>query len=175
MADDRNAAYARAMLDVARAEGNLAKVTDELFRFGQALKADDAIRQQLADQHLPAAARQSAVESALQGRALPATVALVSMAVGAGRGGQLASIIDEFVELTAAESGRAVAEVRSAVALSEEQQKRLADAIAKATGRQVDVKVVIDPSVLGGLVTTVGDTVIDGSVRTRLEQFKHAF
>ena len=35
-----------------------------------------------------------------------------------------------------------------------------------------DVKVVIDPTVLGGLVTTIGDTVIDGSVRTRLDQLK---
>lgn len=175
MADDRTAAYARAMLDVARAEGNLVKVTDELFRFGQALKADDGIRQQLADQHLPAAARQSAVESALSGRALPTTIALVGMAVAAGRGGQLAAIIDEFVELTAAESGRAVAEVRSAVELSPAQQERLAAAIATTTGRQVDVKVVIDPTVIGGLVTTVGDTVIDGSVKSRLEQFKHTF
>ena len=45
----------------------------------------------------------------------------------------------------------------------------------KATGKQVEVKVVIDPTVLGGLVAQVGDTVIDGSVRTKLDQLKTAF
>ncbi len=65
-----------------------------------------------------------------------------------------------------------VAEVRSAVALSADQQTRLAAALANATGKQVNLKVVVDPSVIGGLVATVGDTVIDGSVRTRIDQLK---
>jgi F-type H+-transporting ATPase subunit delta len=65
-----------------------------------------------------------------------------------------------------------VAEVRSAIPLTEDQQHRLAAALANATGKQVEVKVVVDPSVLGGLDATVGDTVIDGTVRTRLDQIK---
>ena len=65
-----------------------------------------------------------------------------------------------------------VGEVRSAVALTEDQQARLAEALGKATGKRVEVKVVIDPSVLGGLVAQVGDTVIDGSVRARLDQLR---
>ena len=62
--------------------------------------------------------------------------------------------------------------MRSAVALTDDQQNRLRAALANATGRQVNLKVVIDPSILGGLVATVGDTVIDGSVRSRVEQLK---
>jgi F-type H+-transporting ATPase subunit delta len=65
-----------------------------------------------------------------------------------------------------------VAEVRSAVPLTADQQTRLAAALVNATGKQVNLKVVVDPSVLGGLVATVGDTVIDGSVRTRIDQLK---
>jgi F-type H+-transporting ATPase subunit delta len=65
-----------------------------------------------------------------------------------------------------------VAEVRSAVTLTPEQQERLRAALANATGKNVNLKVVVDPSVLGGLVATVGDTVIDGTVRTRLDQLK---
>ena len=65
-----------------------------------------------------------------------------------------------------------MAEVRSAVALDESQQQRIAEALARATGKRIEVKVVVDPSVLGGLVATIGDTVIDGSVRHRLEQLK---
>ena len=48
----------------------------------------------------------------------------------------------------------------------------LAAALANATGKNVSLKVVVDPSVIGGLVATVGDTVIDGTVRTHLDQLK---
>jgi len=65
-----------------------------------------------------------------------------------------------------------VAEVRSAVALTDDQKWRLAEALSKVTGSGINLKVVVDPSVLGGLVATVGDTVIDGTVKTRIDQLK---
>jgi F-type H+-transporting ATPase subunit delta len=76
--------------------------------------------------------------------------------------------------MSAAEANKEVAEVRSAVPLTSDQRERLAKALGLATGKQIEVKVVVDPSVLGGVVAQVGDTVIDGSVRTRLDQLKHA-
>lgn len=175
MADDRTTAYARAMFDVARAEGNLDRISDELFRFARALEGSDELRAALTDPHLPASRRQQIVEDLLGGKAEGSTVALVGMAVGTGRARELPAIIDSLVQMGAAESGRSVAEVRSAIELTPEQRTRLAAAIQQATGQQVEVKVVVDPSVLGGIVTTVGDTVIDGSVRTRLEQLKQQF
>jgi F-type H+-transporting ATPase subunit delta len=62
--------------------------------------------------------------------------------------------------------------VRVAVPLTEDQQHRLAAALTNATGKQINMKVVVDPSVLGGVVATIGDTVIDGTVRTRIDQLK---
>ncbi len=59
-----------------------------------------------------------------------------------------------------------------AVPLDDDQVTRLAGALSSATGKDVEVKVIIDPTVLGGIVARVGDTVIDGSVRHRLEQLK---
>jgi F-type H+-transporting ATPase subunit delta len=175
MADDRTSAYARAMFDVARAEGDIARIGDELFRFARALEGSDELRSALTDPHLPAGRRQQIVEDLLGGKAEASTVALVGMAVGTGRARELPAIIDSLVAMAAAESNKAVAEVRSAIELDDDQRTRLAAAIAKATGKQVEVKVVIDPSILGGVVTTIGDTVIDGSVRTRLERLKQQF
>lgn len=175
MSDDRTTAYARAMFDVARAEGDIARIGDELFRFARALEGSDELRSALTDAHLPASRRQQIVEDLLGGRADASTVALVGMAVGTGRARELPAIIDSLVAMAAAESNRAVAEVRSAIELSDDQRTRLAAAVEKATGKQVEVKVVIDPSILGGVVTTVGDTVIDGSVRSRLERLKQQF
>ncbi|HEX6238897.1 MAG TPA: ATP synthase F1 subunit delta [Acidimicrobiales bacterium] len=175
MADDRTLAYAEALFAVARAEGTLRDVEDELFRFSQTLAGSDELRDTLTDAGIPASRRQQIIEDLLGGRALPTTTALVSMVVGAGRARELPAIIRRLVEMSAAEANKEVAEVRSAVELTADQRQRLAKALEEATGRQVEVKVVVDASVLGGIVAQVGDTVIDGSVRSRLDQLKNAF
>jgi F-type H+-transporting ATPase subunit delta len=94
------------------------------------------------------------------------------MVVGAGRGRDLPAIIDRLVARASSAQQLELAEVRSAKPLSADQQTRLAAALAKATGKQVNLKCVVDPSVIGGVVATVGDTVIDGTVRTRIDQLK---
>jgi F-type H+-transporting ATPase subunit delta len=172
MADGRITAYADALFEVAHAEGSLGEVEDELFRFSQTLQGSDELREALTDARIPAARRQQIVEDLLQGKASPATVSLVSMVVGMGRARQLPDIIAQLVERSAAEANKEVAEVRTAVGLSASQRERLVEALNKATGKQVTLKVVVDPSVMGGVVAQVGDTVIDGSVRGRLDQLK---
>ena len=174
MADDRIDAYADALFNVARAEGTLGEVEDEMFRFSQTLEGSDELRDALTDARIPAARRQQIVEDLLGGKASSVTVALVSMVVGAGRARDLPAIIRQLVERSAAEANKAVAEVRTAINLSADQRDRLVEALNAATGKQVALKVIVDPSVLGGIVAQVGDTVIDGSVRHRLEQLKHA-
>lgn len=172
---DRSHAYAEALLAVARSEGRLAEVEDELFRVARLLESNDELRTTLTDAQLPVSRRQQIVEDLLGGVANPTTTALVSMVVGTGRARDLPAIIDELVKLSAAEGNREVAEVRSAVDLTDDQKQRLAAALEAKTGKKVELKVIIDPTVLGGLVAQVGDTVIDGSVKTRLQQLKSAF
>ncbi len=175
MTDERSHSYAEALLAVARSEGATAEVGDELFRFARVLEGNDELRTTLTDQQLPVSRRQQIVEDLLGGRAHPITTTLVSMVVGAGRARDLPAIIDDLVQLSAAEGNKEVAEVRSAVELSDDQKQRLVAALEAATGKKVELKVVVDPSVLGGLVAQVGDTVIDGSVKTRLQQLQTAF
>lgn len=172
MSDARIDGYARALFEVARAEGTIDEVEDELFRFARSFESSDELRTALTDQQVPAAKRQAIVEDLLGGKATSTTTQLVSMVVGSGRGRDLPAIIDKLVARAANSKDLSVAEVRSAVALTDDQQTRLKAALANATGKQVSLKVVVDPSVLGGIVATVGDTVIDGSVRTRVDQLK---
>ena len=164
--------YAAALLEVAKAEGDLGRVSDELFRFARALERSDDLRQTLTDQELPPEKRQAIVEELVGRRASPLTANLVSFVVGAGRARDLVPIIDRLVEKVAAEEEREVAEVRSSVPLDDEQRDRLAEALSSSLGKQVEVKVVVDPAVMGGLVATVGETVIDGTVRHRLDQLR---
>lgn len=172
MDEQRVDGYATAMFEVARVEGSLDEVEDELFRFARTLEGNDRLRSVLTDDAVPAERRRGVVGDLLGDRASPVTANLVSLVVGAGRARELPAIIDRLVQRAAAEHDKVVAEVRSAVALDDDQRKRLAEALGRATGKSVEVKVVVDPSVLGGLVARVGDTVIDGTVRTRLDQLR---
>jgi F-type H+-transporting ATPase subunit delta len=130
------------------------------------------LRATLTDATIPGDRRQQVIEQLLGGKANATTVQLVSMLVTSGQVRELPAIIDALVKRAAGEKQQEIAEVRSAIALSADQQQRLAAALTKVTGKPVNLKVVVDESVLGGLVAVVGDEVIDDTVRTRLEQLK---
>ena len=172
MTDARIDGYARALFEVARAEGTLDEVEDELFRFARSYESSDELRNVMTDEHIPAEKRQAIVEDLLGGKATPTTVQLVSMVVGAGRGRDLPAIVDSLVQRASSAKQLDVAEVRTAVPLSDDQQARLKAALENATGKSLNLKAIVDPSVVGGVVATIGDTVIDDSVRTRIDQLK---
>ena len=169
---DRVDAYARALLEIANAEERVSEIEDELFRFARIVEGNDELRMALANPGLPADRRAAIVDELLEGRALGVSRAMASFIVGVGRGHDFPAIVNRFVELAAQTRQHEVAEVRSAVALDDAQQRRLAEALSRATGKNIEVKLVVDPTVMGGLVATIGDTVIDGTVRHRLEQLK---
>ena len=165
--------YAAALFEVARAEGALAVVEEELFKLSDVLARSDELRSTLTDAAIPSEKRQEIIQDLLaKGQATPITTSLVSFVVGAGHARDLPAIISSLVERAAADRQHAVAEVRSAVPLDEDQRTRLARALSKNLGKEVEVKVHVDPSVLGGISARVGDVVIDGTVRHRLDQLK---
>ena len=171
-ASSRVDGYARALLEVVRSEGWVAEVEDDLFRFARTFEGNDSLRMALTDPQLPVERRIAVIDELMGNKALAMSTALVSMVVAAGRASELATVVDRFLELAASERQHELAEVHSAIPLDDAQVRRLTEALSKATGKVVEVKVVIDPSVLGGIVSQVGDTVIDGTVRHRLEQLK---
>jgi F-type H+-transporting ATPase subunit delta len=169
---DRVDGWVVGLFEVARAEGQLEAVEDDLFRFARALEGSDELRSVLTDEAVPASRRLGVVTDLLGNRASPLSAALVSAVVAAGRARQLPAIADGLVRRAAASRERVLAEVRYAVPLDDDQRTRMAEALGRATGKAVEVKVVIDPGVLGGVVAQVGDTVIDGSVRSRLDELR---
>lgn len=174
MTADRVAGYADALLSVARAEGNLETTRSQLREFTQAVQGNDELRTALSNNLLPAATRGQIVDDLLAGKASDTVRALVGMVVSAGRGAELGEIVDSFAQRAASASGNRVAVVRSAVALTDDQKSRLAQALTASTGAPVELENIVDPDVIGGAVTTIGDTVIDGSLRTKLNQMHEA-
>jgi len=175
MTDTRTTAYAEALLVIARAEGDLDTVADQMFSVGQAVESDEQLRSTVTDSRLPAERRAQVIEDLLDGKASALTTALASMVVAVGRGSELPAIAREMSRIAAEGTGAVVAEARSAVPLTDEQIARLEEALTSKLGRQVSVRNIVDPTVMGGVVTQIGDEVIDGSVRARLNQLREAF
>lgn len=170
--DDRIEGYASAILAVAKAEGELERVGDELFRIARAFESSSELRDVLTDRRVPVDRKLSIVGDLLEGKASPLSAGLVNFVVAVGRSADLPAIANRCAERAAAERDRAVAEVRAAIELDDETVVRLAEKLSRVTGKQVEVKTVVDPSVLGGIVARVGDTVIDGSLRHRLDELQ---
>lgn len=172
---ERDEVYAEALYGIISAEGELDEVTDELFRFARTLEGNDELWTTLGDPRIPAERRQQIVQDLLGERASTLTVAVIDLLVAAGRARELPAIVDRLVAASAEVAAKKLAEVRVAKELSADQQRRLAEALARAVGSDVEVKVIVDPSILGGVVAQIGDRVIDGSVRSRLHQLREAF
>jgi F-type H+-transporting ATPase subunit delta len=167
--------YVDSIMNIAEAEGVQVRIEEEFSSVVRTIDSNNDLRSKLTDELIPSAARQQIVETLLEGKAHRLTAQFISLVIGAGHARDLRDIAERISSRVAHGVGREVAEVRSAVALSDDQQRRLAEALSKATGSQVNLKVVVDPTVVGGIVATVGDKVIDGSVRNRLDQLKSRF
>jgi F-type H+-transporting ATPase subunit delta len=171
-ADELIRGYAEALFRVVLAEGELDRVEDELYRFGKLLESNHELKQALSDQSIDRPQRTRVLEELLSDKVLPHTLGLLMFIVNQGRARQLPQILEQVSELAAQARNRVVGEVRSAVPLDDRQRDELARALSKATGKDVEVKVIVDPSLIGGVVATVGDTVIDGTVKRRLEEMR---
>lgn len=164
--------YATALLGVASAEGAIDRVSDELFHFAKAVEQNYDLKVALTDIHVPTERKRALLEDLVGDKASPHTVNILEFVVSQGRAGELVRIVEQLAELAAAEQDKVIAEVRSASPIEPAQRERLAEALGRATGKRVEVKVVVDPSVIGGIYARVGDHVIDGTVRRRLDELK---
>ena len=172
--DDRILGYANGILQLARAEGEAERVEDELFNIAQALDKSAELRSSLTDPRLPVERKQAVIAELLGGRASSLTVGLVQLIISQGRVSELPDIARALVEKAAESRSKALAEVRSAIPLDDKTIERLAAALGKATGKNVEVKVIVDESVIGGIIARVGDTVIDGSIARRVDSLRQA-
>ena len=148
--------------------GEAARLSDELFGVGQVVNDNAELRIALSD---PARSREDKVallRQLLEGKALPATVALVEQAL-AGSFRSVHAAITEFQKVAAATQGEGVALVRTARELSSAERSRLAEALSTQYGRPVHLNVEVEPALLGGLRVEIGDDVIDGTVAARLD------
>ena len=158
---------AQAAFTVAEGNGTLDATEEEIFRFGRAIDASAELQMALGDPARSAQTKAAIVRDLLSDRATAATREVLESTVGRLHGQRLDAAIDTLCELAARQRERVVAEVRVAAPLTEEQSRRLAAALSSLKGRTVRLNVAVDPAVLGGVMVTIGDEVIEESIDGR--------
>jgi F-type H+-transporting ATPase subunit delta len=155
--------------DVAYADeqGKLDEVEDELFRLERVVARERALADTLGDRNLPLEKRQQLIRGLLEGKADPATVRLAERAV-AGRGRSFAGSLTAYQSAAAARRNASIATVRVATDLSEAERTRLSAALGRQYGRNIQLNVIVDPAVVGGVRVDIGDEVIDGTIAAKL-------
>ncbi|GAA4956289.1 F0F1 ATP synthase subunit delta [Actinoplanes utahensis] len=164
-----------ALLTSAEREDKLADVEDELFRFGQIVGGDSKLAVTLGDVSAPVELRVKLVQDLLKGKVHVATGRLVEVALTGFGGRGFEASLTRLVEATAAKRDREVAYVTVAKPLTDADEQSLAAKLSALYGREVSLKVDVDPSVLGGVSVRVGSDLYDGTVLRKLNQAKQAF
>lgn len=165
---------AQAACIAAQSEGLLDRVEEEIFKFGRAVAGSSELQMALTNPSFSPAAKSDIVTSLLAGKAHDITSMLLTARISDLRGVRVDTAVEELLAVAADQRQRLVAEVTSAVPLADEQLARLAAALNGLTGRDININVVIDPTVLGGIRVRIGDDLIDGTISTRLETASRA-
>ncbi|GAA3233133.1 F0F1 ATP synthase subunit delta [Actinocorallia longicatena] len=153
----------------AEQNGTLDDLEDELFRFSRLVEGEPELRNALAGQRLPAERKTELVSALIADKVAAPSLALINEVVTNPRGRSLERGLAEIGKNIATRRNRLVATVRTAVALTDEQQTRLAAALGASYGRGVHLNIEIDPTVIGGLAVQLGDEAIDGTIAGRLD------
>jgi F-type H+-transporting ATPase subunit delta len=169
---ERTQAYAQAIVALATGEGALDTVEDELLQIARAVDANNDLRETLVDIHLPVAQRLAFVDSQALTAAHPTTRSVIAMLISANRAGDLDAIASDVARRAAEARQRELAEVYVAAPLDDDRRDKLREALERATGKKLDLKVFVDGSVVGGVRAKIGDTVIDGSLARRLTEVR---
>lgn len=165
--------YASALADVVMKSGDTVTVRDELDKWGEMLSANDNLADVFANPSIAHARKEGVLEGLIKRTSPTKTTSnFLRVLLENNRLTDLAAINEKFESVIEERSGRIKAFVSSAHELSDGQKNELKSNLEKLTGKKVQLNFEIDPELIGGVVTRVGSTVYDGSVRTQLEHLR---
>lgn len=163
--------YAEAAFQTGRADGTLDSWERDMALLGATLRHPE-LRALLQHPAVPFPEKEKVLRKVLGRGVAPAAVNLVVLMVRRGRPGAIDRMIARFAELLRRERGIALAEVRTALPLNEEQRAEFAARLRALTGEQVEMDETVDPELIGGVAVRIGDRLYDASVRSRLERLR---
>ncbi|OBI32352.1 F0F1 ATP synthase subunit B/delta [Mycobacterium sp. E1386] len=165
----------QALLEVAEREDKVDDVEDQLFRFSRILDAQPRLGILLGDYGVPVEGRIDLLRKVLDSasaRVDPIVVALLTQTVQLLRGESAEEAFQFLAKVAVARRGEIVARVSAAADLSDAQRSRLTDVLGRIYGHPVTVQLQVSDELLGGLLISVADEVIDGTLASRLAAAK---
>lgn len=164
--------YAQAAFEIAKQQNELDRWERDLSQLSQVL-AGDKVAEFFDNPVVPVAAKQEAIEKALPNKDQRYVRNLALLLLERGRLGQLPDVVSHFHSLVLQERGIAIAGVTTAVPLTEDEQSELKQRLSKMVGKSIELRPSVDPNIIGGLIVRIGDDLIDGSIRTQLNQLRN--
>jgi F-type H+-transporting ATPase subunit delta len=165
--------YAGALADIATQRGETREVQQELLAWADMLRANPNLREIFANPTIALDKKRAVLKRLLEiGKPRSTTANLLKVLLQNQRLTELDEINRKFAEVLDARAGVVAARVTTARPVSATTQQSLEARLHSLTGKKVRIEFDTDPAMIGGLVTRIGSTVYDGSVRNQLEQIK---
>jgi F-type H+-transporting ATPase subunit delta len=163
--------YSRALFEVAKEHGRIDEIREQLGQFDDALGDSRELSLFFFSPYFSTTEKKEGLEKVIEG-ADEAFENFLALLIEKHRMPALPRIRRQYDELWEEENKLLPVQVTSAIDLDEDTVKQIGDRIAEQTGRRVELTAAVDPDILGGLVLRVGNSILDASVRNRLEQLR---
>ncbi len=170
--DPINTGYARALFEMAQAEAVVPRVEEEMFRLRELLKSNPNLLEFLKDPNIKHEGKRQALEELFQGRVHSIVLNTLIAISDVERTNRLPHIIEEFIASAAASRQKVSGEIVTAIMFDDATVARAAGELSRVTGKNVELFQKVDPSILGGAIIKIGEQIIDGSLRRKLNQMK---
>jgi F-type H+-transporting ATPase subunit delta len=163
--------YARALFEVAQEQDKLDLVREQLGQFADALNENGDLRVFFFSPYFSTEEKKDGLHRALDG-ADPAIVNFLETLLERHRMPVIFRIRAEYGRLWDRENQTLPVEVTSAVGLDDATVKSIGERIGQQTGQRVELTSTVDPAILGGIVLRVGNSILDASIKHRLDQLR---
>jgi len=164
--------YAQALFEVALELDNLDQIREELGFVSETFKSHPEFYEVFRTPKINKEERKDIIIKVFGEQVSTEVMNFLKILIDKRRGTAIGGIYSEFVDMVDDHKGVVKAVVESAVELTDDEQKTLTEKLAKVTGKEIRLSALVNPEIIGGLVVKIGDKVIDGSVKNRLDIMK---
>ncbi len=164
--------YAQALYEVALELDRLDQIRDEFGFINETFKTHPEFYEVFRTPKINKEERKDIINNVFKDKVSKEVMNFMKILIDKRRGAAVDGIYNEYVSMVDEKKGVVKAVVESAVELTSEEQAALTEKLAKVTEREVKLTCVVKPAVIGGLIVRIGDKVIDGSVKSRLDIMK---
>ena len=164
--------YAAAVFNQAKAAGTLKETAADLAVVSDMLEANKVLASMIVHPLVAQSRKKTVLNAAFSGKVSAPTMGFLNLLADKRRMGLLDDAKREFTELLRAHNNIVAATATTAVPLSAKQLAALEKALEKRTGKDIELTTSVDPALMGGILVRIGDTVLDGTVKGKLDRLR---